>query len=143
MKETRIQREKYHKVKKSKKSDDKWDRAHRWSGAWKYKKNEIRTTYQESPEGKFKSAEFEAQRLRLDFKITKTQFRELLEQKCHYCGSEGGQVDRKRPFIGFEAINCVPICELCKELKGKMEFNQFIEAICRISAHMDENPDIF
>ncbi len=148
MRKSRMEREKYHKVKKAGKGKKKpkWENTSRW-GYWhsfKYKKNDLKATYQESPEGKFKSAEMEAHRLRLDFQLPKSRFLELVELACFYCGVDGpGIVDRKQPSLGFTETNVVPCCENCRKMKGTMDKNTFVERIGRISAHIEENPNIF
>lgn len=84
------------------------------------------------------------------FNLTIEQFINLVNQKCHYCGSEpkllrGNKtksktkllngIDRIDSSIGYEVDNCVPCCINCNRAKNDMSIEDFIEWIKKISKY--------
>lgn len=81
------------------------------------------------------------------FELTEEEFRDLTQQKCHYCGSAPSQVsinsgifteegkiystyiyngiDRKSPKLGYIKSNCVACCGECNYRKLDWEYEEF------------------
>ena len=90
------------------------------------------------------------------FKLTDKEFFNLTSQNCHYCGSEPKSVkkykykgetkaeyiyngvDRKDNDLGYVPGNCLPCCTMCNRMKMAIVYQEFIEHIERISAHISE-----
>lgn len=51
---------------------------------------------------------------------------------CHYCGKSGGTIDHKIPLSKGgpnRRSNCVPACFTCNNLKGDMEYWDFLSKL--------------
>lgn len=81
------------------------------------------------------------------FKLSESQFLDLIAQDCHYCGSEPSNVlnhkgsngsviyngiDRKNNKIGYTASNCLPCCKLCNMMKHSASYEGFLEQVFKI-----------
>lgn len=60
-----------------------------------------------------------ARRRNIDFYLTKEEFYDLINQKCHYCGESEkligiDRIDSSKPY---ELSNCVPCCSVCNKMK--------------------------
>lgn len=51
------------------------------------------------------------------FNLTLEKWSSLMDGVCHYCGSEGGGVDRIDSNKGYEVGNVVPCCGICNRMK--------------------------
>lgn len=84
---------------------------------------------------------------KLDFRLTKEEFRSLTKQNCYYCGFQPNQIvahpdhygeyiyngiDRKDNSIGYILENCVPCCKKCNRAKNDLSMNEFNEWISRL-----------
>lgn len=92
-----------------------------------------------------------ARKRKLDFSLTKDQFRKLTQEDCHYCGVPPRQkiqpykttgsyiyngIDRKDNSIGYVLVNCLPCCYQCNLSKSNYEYDFFIEWVKRISKNL-------
>jgi len=86
----------------------------------------------------------------LEWGLSKSTFRELTQQPCHYCGrlpeqessthSDTGAyiyngVDRKNNDKGYIAGNVVPCCGTCNTAKMTMPYSDFIETAVQIAEY--------
>ena len=84
----------------------------------------------------------------LNFNISKSQFKNLITQNCHYCGSEPANIKivRTQTFIynGLDRIdnerhytidNVVPCCKVCNFMKRSLSVSDFLGHIKAISHH--------
>lgn len=83
------------------------------------------------------------------FEITKTEFYDISQQPCHYCGDTlsntkkvvyklGGEfkyngLDRVDNTKGYTLDNVVPCCGICNVMKMTLEYDDFIDRIHRIA----------
>jgi 5-methylcytosine-specific restriction endonuclease McrA len=96
-----------------------------------------------------KNYKYTARRRGLQFNLTRSEFRVLTEQNCHYCGSVPSQVygathtgingaytyngvDRVNNELGYEPDNCVPCCKACNSAKGTMPYEEFMAYLDRL-----------
>jgi hypothetical protein len=65
------------------------------------------------------------------FELDIIVFENLVNGKCHYCGTDKKiGIDRKDSTEGYIIENCVPCCWTCNSLKGALNDTDFINA-CR------------
>lgn len=91
-----------------------------------------------------------ASKRKLSFSVSKEEFRGMVTDDCHYCGSPprksvglksyngyfvSNGVDRKDNSIGYELENCVACCSDCNFAKGKMNYEDFLSLVKRIHDH--------
>jgi hypothetical protein len=91
-----------------------------------------------------------AKKRNLDFKLTKSEFINLLYNDCFYCGSKPSNfikknritgeeihyfngVDRVNNEIGYRLDNCVTCCKLCNHAKNNLSKREFIILAKKIS----------
>lgn len=88
------------------------------------------------------------------FSLTITQFADLVDKKCHYCGAESylkvfGQarmeqhncngnfiytgIDRKDSNKGYQIENCVTCCKTCNFAKNDMSYEAFMEYLDKLT----------
>jgi len=87
----------------------------------------------------------------LIFDLSKDQFKEIVTQPCHYCGSEefmpftaqncnghfyGHGVDRIDSSKGYFIENCLPCCRRCNTMKLDMPYDVFINHMKKILNHL-------
>lgn len=81
---------------------------------------------------------YNAKKRGINFELTVEQFKEIIKQKCHYCGgyskdrnvkSRGNGIDRKDSNEGYIYENCVTCCATCNFVKNKMGYRDFIKYI--------------
>lgn len=92
----------------------------------------------------------------LELSISKDLFRELTEEKCHYCGAEPSKtagnkhqqlngnytyngLDRVANSKGYTQSNVVPCCFTCNKMKGTMNRGKFLNQIESIKKMSFEN----
>ena len=66
---------------------------------------------------------------RKDYGAVRSQFADLRELPCHYCGGAGGSVDHKKPVAKggtWARENLLPACHPCNHLKGDMDYEEFM-----------------
>ena len=83
-----------------------------------------------------------AEKRKLDFELTKYEFRLLTSGNCYYCNAPPSQVryqkrrtysyifngiDRVDNAIGYKAFNCVPCCRVCNYAKLESTLADFTE----------------
>lgn len=89
-----------------------------------------------------------AKNRKLDFQLTKDDFRRLTKGFCHYCGVEPKQeidskngiyvyngIDRRINEIGYTDPNCVSCCGICNWMKRTQSAENFIAACQKIADH--------
>lgn len=93
-----------------------------------------------------------ANKRRIDFSLTDSDFRSIINQSCYYCGKEPSQtvksyptgkdflvyngVDRVDNSIGYTLENCVPCCKMCNWTKRDMSKKEFIAWIEKAYTHL-------
>lgn len=95
----------------------------------------------------YRGYKFSAEKRGRPFELTESQFRELTQQCCFYCGakpnklmSTGNQqsnytyngVDRVDNSLGYVISNCVPCCEFCNKAKGTRTYVEFMEWLANL-----------
>lgn len=78
--------------------------------------------------------------------LTDTQFLEISQKPCHYCGSLPFKehkekydafvyngIDRKDNSVGYILENCLPCCSACNYAKRQMSYDDFIAWLEKIS----------
>lgn len=88
-----------------------------------------------------------AKRRKLEFKITKDDFKSIISENCFYCGDPplelyhnakahgvayGNGIDRVNNKMGYTIINCVACCKFCNIAKSTLMPEQFYEKIIKI-----------
>jgi hypothetical protein len=80
---------------------------------------------------------------KLDFKLTKTQFNELIIQECFYCNyhksGEVNGIDRIDNDKGYIIENVVTCCQTCNSLKGASHPQEFIDKIIAIYNYKEKS----
>lgn len=83
---------------------------------------------------------YNAQRRGIAFYLSAEEFKNIVEQECHYCGgysvdvnekSRGNGIDRKNSLGAYKVANCVPCCATCNFIKNTMPYEDFIKYIRR------------
>lgn len=79
--------------------------------------------------------------------IGKERIRELIMDKCYYCGEPGSLenvlgVDRADNSLGYTHDNSVSCCKACNLMKGKFGSLDFVEHAAKIVAHSLRNVPI-
>lgn len=75
-----------------------------------------------------------------DFSLDFGTFTTLIHSNCFYCNSAPRNgvgnlyngIDRKENNIGYTKTNCVSCCKVCNFLKGKINYNDFLNIINKI-----------
>jgi len=82
-----------------------------------------------------------AKNLNMAFDLTKTQFEDLCNKPCGYCGATPRNgIDRLDSFKGYTIDNCISCCKICNYMKQRMTVTQFIQqcqkvvSICVVSS---------
>jgi len=75
----------------------------------------------------------------LDFKLTKEEFFDIVQQNCSYCGIMQDKgfngVDRVDSTVGYIASNCVTSCAMCNYMKGCLDKNIFLQRVEHIMTY--------
>lgn len=99
----------------------------------------------------------------LEFRLTKSEFKTLIEQNCHYCGLEprlvdwtrfsavrkykpadiqdiyANGIDRKDNTAGYTVKNTVPCCSDCNYAKRGKSYEDFLSYLSRIIKFMEKD----
>jgi hypothetical protein len=71
--------------------------------------------------------------------LTDDQAKDLVTQKCFYCGAEPfegcGGIDRTDNEKGYVPGNCVPSCGYCNMMKGTLGKSEFLSRVGQIHVH--------
>jgi len=84
-----------------------------------------------------------AKKIKIDFSITKEDFRNLIKMNCHYCNNPPNDhsyktnngsliyngLDRVDSTKGYILDNVVPCCAECNWMKGKSSYHDFLNRI--------------
>jgi hypothetical protein len=86
-----------------------------------------------------------AEKRKYQFNLTKDDFRQITQQKCHCCQADpvpivqrskkhygqyiGNGIDRVINSIGYTKENCVPCCKMCNKMKQHYDKNHFLEKV--------------
>lgn len=99
---------------------------------------------------KFLSYRARARSKKWEFSLTKEEFKNIVLQDCHYCGSKpvmhhtsrsynglfiSNGIDRKDSKNGYVVENCLPCCKHCNIMKNNMSYEEFLKHIQRIHDH--------
>jgi hypothetical protein len=91
------------------------------------------------PELVFAEYERKAGLRNLIFRLTLSEFIEITQDRCVYCGTyEAGGIDRRDNRIGYIRQNCFSCCGPCNFLKGRMEHYKFLALVKRICDYQSE-----
>jgi hypothetical protein len=89
---------------------------------------------------------------KIEFLLTKKEFRHITKQVCNYCGADPvpsyarnrkianvvpyicNGIDRVDNMKGYTVDNCVPCCSLCNYMKRGLSFSDFLNHIQKISS---------
>lgn len=129
--------------------------------AWRDKNPEkVQEAYKKKNENidySYLNYERNAQLKQLDFKLTKEEFFDIVQQNCSYCGimQEKGfnGIDRVDSSVGYITENCVTCCAMCNFMKKCLDkqtflqriehilsYNKFVEGKLHPQAFRDYNP---
>lgn len=95
-----------------------------------------------------------AQKRDMSFVLTDSEFDQLTQGDCHYCGalplapygrtspqSNGAYfcngIDRLNNTIGYTPDNCVPCCKMCNYAKRHLSVEEFEAWVIRAAAHIE------
>lgn len=87
----------------------------------------------------FKYYVISAKDRKLDFKLSKNIFDNLISTNCKYCGQkpdiskeEYNGIDRVDSKLGYTEENCVPCCSICNKMKWDLSLDMFFSHIKKI-----------
>lgn len=84
---------------------------------------------------------------KIEFKLTKEEFREITEKNCTYCGElptspstkkrgcgnyVGNGIDRINSSDGYIKSNCTPCCSKCNYMKNNLLLDSFLDHVIKI-----------
>lgn len=98
--------------------------------------------FSRTPSGRYRLIKYHAKRLGIDLELDRSEYADLIDSPCHYCGfplaETGRGVDRKDPLLGYTRENTVPCCTECNAYKGDLfthdEMLIIGEAVRRVKA---------
>lgn len=89
---------------------------------------------------------------KLDFKLSKEEFKEFIFESCYYCKAPPSNkrkacsvhikpfiysgIDRLNNKVGYVKGNCVPCCHKCNRMKSDLSFDDFLKHI-KLILHYD------
>lgn len=88
-----------------------------------------------------------------DFKLTKTELKNLTQQSCHYCGHAPRSLKKEERYNGWYAYNgldrvdntrgyiidnVVPCCFFCNRAKREASLNEFRDWAIQLHQHLTE-----
>jgi len=91
--------------------------------------------YKKSITGRYASYKSNAKVRGLVFELTLQEFKEMIEQDCHYCQDPGYGIDRVDSGMGYIIGNVVSCCTMCNRMKLNYEIDEFIEQCRKIVEH--------
>lgn len=92
----------------------------------------------------------------LIFALTVAEFKSLIDESCHYCGSKATLkvfsenrmirnningnfiytgIDRKDSSLGYQNDNCITCCKTCNFAKNDMSYDKFIDYLNRLTEY--------
>ena len=83
----------------------------------------------------------------ISFDLTYTQFENLVDSECYFCGDAAGNTLRKRGYndysytgidridnsVGYLPSNCIPCCSWCNRAKSNSTLENFVNKCKKIS----------
>lgn len=77
---------------------------------------------------------------KLEFTLTKDEFKHIIARSCHYCGKHNDEthqngIDRKDSLVGYFTGNCVPCCWPCNKMKDETGHAEFIRHCRKVAMH--------
>lgn len=95
----------------------------------------------------------QAQRRDIEFKLKYKDFLRIINEHCHYCGSEHSNrevtksghvlmyngIDRLDNEQGYVLGNVVPCCRFCNQMKSDLSYDLFANQIKKIYEHILNN----
>lgn len=93
----------------------------------------------------FSNYRYRAEKLKIQFDLTREFFEEVIFQRCYYCGRVGSNskegvkyngVDRLDPAKGYVKANLVPCCADCNYAKLDKTHDEFIDWVHRTSNYL-------
>lgn len=105
----------------------------------------------------YRKYSYKARKRKLDFSLTRQQFRTLITKDCFYCNKQPSNIlsrdtyngdfiyngiDRVNNTKGYTLENCVTCCFECNRAKGTLSYNQFIKLCQTITTnHLKRKKD--
>lgn len=112
-------------------------------------KNRIAAGTLEIFNGRYVAYRSRANRREFTFDLTLSQFAEIVQRDCFYCGAKPDMLPRSRPIVpgdplvngvdridsslGYDASNVVPCCTVCNRMKLDLTLPDFLARIRRIA----------
>jgi len=89
---------------------------------------------------RFLSYKANAERRKIYFSLTLSDFKIITNQRCYYCGDFGNNgIDRVDNNNGYLVGNIAPCCKLCNISKGNRNVNDFISHAYKIASYSEKN----
>ena len=102
---------------------------------------------------KYRDYRWGAKKRSLKFQLSYKRFKEIVKDKCYYCGSAPSMtgrgnkikgdfkilingIDRKNNDVGYTKENCVPCCKICNRAKDVMTTQEFEGWIKKANNHI-------
>lgn len=84
-----------------------------------------------------------AARRRIEFALNQSEFIQLWQKPCSYCGTpiKTIGIDRVDNSIGYRPANCVPSCTRCSSMKLDMDLAEWIAHMYRVLTHLSQSTD--
>lgn len=116
------------------------EKSKKWRDANPDKVKKINETKINSIESQYGVYKTSAITKRLEFKITKDEFTDMVKRPCYYCGiikDKGfNGIDRLDSSENYKIENCVSCCEMCNMMKGTTGPNIFVHRVEHILTHL-------
>jgi hypothetical protein len=112
------------------------DRNTKWREENKDKVKEYFIKRRTTIEYKYQKYIYGAKSRKYLFNLTLEDFRKILSNPCHYCGTESKiGIDRKDNKVGYQLDNCLPCCKDCNYFKRSMDYEEFIKRCSMIATN--------
>lgn len=90
---------------------------------------------------------YKAKKRNIDFELTETNFKEIINDDCYICGKQNSDVhqngiDRYENDIGYNVENSIGCCGECNYMKKNLDFDIFINQIENIYNNCFKNNEI-
>jgi len=92
----------------------------------------------------FKTYQYSANRKKLNFEITESQFKEITSCDCYICGKKNSEnhrngIDRFDSNVGYLFYNCKSCCGECNYMKNNYEYKEIFEKFKLIYNNFNKN----
>jgi len=90
-----------------------------------------------------------SKRRKIDWKLTRDQFINLISKNCHYCEEAPSKIKKVYKYNGIDRIdnnegytlaNCVSCCWKCNRMKNNLSIADFINQVIKISIKFKSHP---